>query len=149
MARLPNEKVAALRDALPRDVDRVAFEEGTEAPFSHPLNAEKRDGEFHCRVCDEPLFEAAHKYDSGSGWPSFFKPATESGIETKTDRNLAMPGAVSTSLDRKLIYTRTEYHCARCLGHQGHVFDDGPAPTGQRYCVNGTVLDFKPEGEDK
>tara|TARA_R110002072_G_scaffold130115_2_gene268927 strand:- start:3147 stop:3554 length:408 start_codon:yes stop_codon:yes gene_type:complete len=135
MARLPNEKVAALRDALPRDVDRVAFEEGTEAPFSHPLNAEKRDGEFHCRVCDEPLFEAAHKYDSGSGWPSFFKPATESGIETKTDRNLAMP--------------RTEIHCANCGAHLGHVFPDGPAPTGQRYCVNGTVLDFKPEGEDK
>lgn len=134
MAKLPKEDISKLRKSLPREVERIAFEEGTEAPFSHPLNAEKRDGEFHCRVCDEPLFDAAHKYDSGSGWPSFFKPADRSGIETKTDMKLAVP--------------RTEIHCANCGAHLGHVFSDGPAPTGQRYCVNGSVLDFKPETDD-
>ena len=96
------------------------------------LNKEKRDGTYHCAGCDLPLFASDTKFDSGTGWPSFFD---------------AMPGAVSTSLDRKLIYTRTEYHCARCLGHQGHVFDDGPPPTGMRYCINSVSLKLKPEPE--
>tara|TARA_R110000803_G_scaffold27651_3_gene64522 strand:+ start:552 stop:1085 length:534 start_codon:yes stop_codon:yes gene_type:complete len=115
--RLSPEAFAVLRKA------------DTERAFTSPLNKEKRDGTYHCAGCDLPLFASDTKFDSGTGWPSFFD---------------AMPGAVSTSLDRKLIYTRTEYHCARCLGHQGHVFDDGPAPTGQRWCNNGVALTFRP-----
>tara|TARA_R110000787_G_scaffold4726_8_gene17877 strand:+ start:8703 stop:9227 length:525 start_codon:yes stop_codon:yes gene_type:complete len=101
----------------------------TERAFTSPLNAEKREGTYHCAGCDLPLFSSEKKFDSGTGWPSFYD---------------VMPGAIATSLDRKLIYTRTEYHCARCLGHQGHVFEDGPAPTGQRWCNNGVALTFKP-----
>ncbi len=101
----------------------------TERAFTSILNNEKRDGVYHCSGCDLPLFASATKFDSGTGWPSFFD---------------VMPGAITTSLDRKLIYTRTEYHCARCLGHQGHAFDDGPAPTGRRWCNNGVALTFRP-----
>ncbi len=101
----------------------------TERAFTSPLNTEKRAGTYHCAGCDLPLFASDKKFDSGTGWPSFYD---------------VMPGAIMTSLDRKLIYTRTEYHCARCLGHQGHVFDDGPAPTGQRWCNNGVALTFRP-----
>ena len=108
---------------------QVLFEEGTERSFTSPLNAEKREGTFVCAACGQPLFESAAKYDSGTGWPSFFRP---------------IPGAIETRRDFKLLAPRTEYHCSRCGGHQGHVFGDGPAPTGQRYCNNGVALKFMP-----
>lgn len=111
---------------------RVLFEEGTEPSWTSPLNEEKREGTFVCAACNNPLFRSDAKYDSGTGWPSFFEP---------------MPGKLETSRDFKLIWPRTEYHCARCGGHQGHVFGDGPAPTGQRYCNNGVALRFVPDGE--
>jgi peptide-methionine (R)-S-oxide reductase len=101
--------------------------EGTEPPFTSPLNGEKRKGTFHCAGCDLPLFSSATKYDSGTGWPSFWQP---------------LPQAIATKLDFKLIVPRREYHCRRCGGHQGHVFGDGPRPTGQRYCNNGVALRF-------
>jgi len=111
---------------------RVLFEEGTEPPFSSPLNEQKGKGTYVCAACYLPLFESATKYDSGTGWPSFFD---------------VMPGHVGTSTDFKLIFPRTEYHCARCGGHQGHVFEDGPQPTGLRYCNNGIALRFVAEGD--
>lgn len=110
----------------------VLREEGTERPFSSPLNDEKRKGIFACAACDLELFESDKKYDSKSGWPSFFQ-AIDGHIETKTDFKLFLP--------------RTEYHCARCGGHQGHVFKDGPQPTGLRYCNNGVALKFKADKE--
>ncbi|MBI1397188.1 MAG: peptide-methionine (R)-S-oxide reductase MsrB [Betaproteobacteria bacterium] len=110
----------------------VLFEEDTEPPFSSPLNHEKHAGTFVCAACNLPLFDSKHKYDSGTGWPSFWQP---------------LPDAVATKKDFKLIWPRTEYHCARCGGHQGHVFDDGPPPTGLRYCNNGLALNFVPEGD--
>ena len=109
---------------------RVLREEGTERPFSSALNGEKRTGTYVCAGCGQPLFTADMKFDSGTGWPSFFT---------------CIEGALQTKPDRKLFVTRTEYHCARCGGHQGHVFDDGPAPTGQRWCNNGVALRFVPE----
>lgn len=108
----------------------VLRHEGTEKPFTSPLNKEKREGVFVCAGCDLELFESAMKYDSGTGWPSFFDCIKEH-VETKKDF--------------KLIWSRTEYHCARCGGHQGHVFDDGPKPTGLRYCNNGVALKFIPK----
>jgi peptide-methionine (R)-S-oxide reductase len=108
---------------------RVLRHEGTEAPGSSPLNAEKRKGLFHCAGCDLPLFSSDAKYESGTGWPSFHTP---------------LPGSLGTKTDYKLILPRTEYHCARCEGHQGHVFDDGPRPSGKRYCNNGVALKFVP-----
>ncbi len=119
--------------SLPEQSYSVLFDEGTERPWSSPLNDEKRPGTFVCAACNQPLFEASSKFDSGTGWPSFFQP---------------IPGALETKRDVKLLLPRTEYHCARCGGHQGHVFDDGPAPTGQRYCNNGLALKFVPEGEE-
>ena len=107
----------------------VLREEGTERPFTSSLNDEKRKGEFACRGCGLVLFTSDQKFDSGTGWPSFFD-TIEGRIETKTDYKLILP--------------RTEYHCARCGGHQGHVFKDGPRPTGLRYCNNGVALNFKP-----
>ena len=115
---------------LPSSSYDVLFEEGTERPWSSELNTEKRAGTFVCAACHQPLFTSGTKFDSGTGWPSFFEP---------------IPGALATKRDWKLILPRTEYHCARCGGHQGHVFDDGPAPTGQRYCNNGVALKFIPK----
>jgi peptide-methionine (R)-S-oxide reductase len=110
----------------------VLREEGTERPFSSPLNNEERDGMFVCAGCGETLFTSQKKYNSGTGWPSFYDVIPGS-VETKTDYKVGMP--------------RTEYHCAKCGGHQGHVFEDGPSPTGLRYCNNGVALKFIPDKE--
>ena len=111
---------------------RILREEGTEPSFSHPLNNEKRRGIFSCAGCGTALFSSDMKFDSGTGWPSFYTSLNDV-FETKTDR--------------KFLMTRTEYHCATCGGHHGHVFNDGPAPTGLRYCNNGTALRFTPDEE--
>ncbi len=105
----------------------VLREEGTEPPRSSPLNEEKRPGTYVCAGCELPLFDSAMKFDSGTGWPSFFD---------------SLPKAIETKLDFYLLIPRTEYHCARCGGHQGHVFKDGPKPTGLRFCNNGLALKF-------
>jgi methionine-R-sulfoxide reductase len=108
---------------------RILREAGTERPYSSPLNKEHRKGIFLCAADGHPLYSSATKFESGTGWPSFWKP---------------LPGGVGTSTDYKLGYPRTEVHCARCGGHLGHVFDDGPKPTGKRYCMNGAAMTFKP-----
>jgi peptide-methionine (R)-S-oxide reductase len=122
----------AWRKRLTPEQYAVLFKEGTERPFSSPLDREKREGTFVCAACHLPLFESSAKFDSGTGWPSFFQP---------------IEGHVGTRRDFKLLLPRTEYHCARCGGHQGHVFEDGPPPTGQRWCNNGVALRFVPTGE--
>jgi peptide-methionine (R)-S-oxide reductase len=107
---------------------RVLREEGTERAYTSALNGEKREGTYHCAGCGLLLFHSKWKYDSGTGWPSFYEVVKDH---------------IGTKDDNKLWYTRTEYHCARCGGHQGHVFDDGPEPTGLRYCNNGVALEFR------
>jgi peptide-methionine (R)-S-oxide reductase len=117
------------RTKLTPDQFHVLREHGTERAGTSPLNVEKRDGTFTCAGCGAPLFSADTKFESGTGWPSFFAPLEQ---------------AVATTVDREFGMTRIEVHCARCGGHLGHVFPDGPPPTGQRYCMNGVALTFEP-----
>jgi peptide-methionine (R)-S-oxide reductase len=118
------------RRALTPEEFQVLRKHGTERPGSSILNTEKRDGVFHCAGCGQPLFSAETKFESGTGWPSFFQP---------------LEGAVATATDRSHFMTRTEVHCSSCQGHLGHVFPDGPNPTGLRYCMNGAALKFEPK----
>jgi peptide-methionine (R)-S-oxide reductase len=118
------------KQALAPETFSVMRKHGTERPGSSPLNHEHRDGMYQCAGCGLPLFESSAKFESGSGWPSFFAP---------------LPKSVDTTSDRSLGMARTEVHCARCGGHLGHVFPDGPRPTGERYCMNGVALRFEPK----
>ena len=134
----PDETIVKLQKAksewrklLTAEAYDVLFEESTERPFTSPLDKEKRPGTYVCAACYLPLFSSKTKFDSGTGWPSFYEP---------------IQGRMATKRDYWLIVPRTEYHCIRCGGHQGHVFDDGPPPTGQRWCNNGLALNFIPEG---
>jgi peptide-methionine (R)-S-oxide reductase len=131
---LPSEPLKLSKDQWRKRLNGAQFdvlrEEGTERPGSSPLNEEKRPGIFACVGCDLPLFTSEMKFESGTGWPSFFT---------------TIPGVFGTTTDYKLILPRTEYHCIRCGGHHGHVFDDGPQPTGQRWCNNGVALKFIPK----
>ena len=133
-APAPSEPLKLSADEWRKRLDKAQFhvlrEEGTERPRTSPLNQEKRDGIFVCAGCDLPVFSSAMKYESGTGWPSFFT---------------TIPRALATKTDFKLFLPRTEYHCVRCGGHHGHVFDDGPPPTGQRWCNNGVALRFIPK----
>jgi len=118
------------RASLSPEAYRVLRHHGTERAGTSPLNLEKREGEFVCAGCAAPLYDSTTKYESGTGWPSFFRPKE---------------AAVETSIDKSFFTTRTEVHCARCGGHLGHVFPDGPAPTGLRYCMNGAAMKFMPK----
>lgn len=134
-ARATDPALAALTDQqwkarLSPEAYRILRHEATERPGSSPLDKEKRAGEFLCAGCQNVLFRSSDKFDSGTGWPSFTGPAGPEGVGSKTDY--------------KMLVARTEVHCARCGGHLGHVFSDGPAPTGKRYCINGAALEFRP-----
>jgi peptide-methionine (R)-S-oxide reductase len=120
------------RTELSPDAYKVLRHEGTERAGTSPLNEEKRKGTFMCAGCGTPLFTSDMKFDSGTGWPSFFT---------------TLPGVFETRRDFRLVWPRTEYHCASCGGHHGHVFDDGPSPTGLRYCNNGVALKFVPDAD--
>lgn len=108
----------------------VLRKEGTEPAYSSELHDKKEPGIYHCAGCGQAVYSSEHKFDSGTGWPSFYQAITDDAVETK--------------IDFKLVWPRTEVHCSRCGGHLGHIFDDGPAPTGKRHCINGVALDFKP-----
>ena len=126
----PVEKTdAEWRAILSPEAFRVLRGHGTERPGTSPLNGEKRAGIFACAACGHELFESGTKFESGTGWPSFFRP---------------LPGGIATTTDRSFFMVRTEVHCANCGGHLGHVFPDGPPPTGERYCMNGVSLTFRP-----
>ena len=130
----PDASATAISDAdwrrrLPAEAYRVLRRHGTERPGSSALNHENRPGIFVCAGCGQALFDAATKFDSGTGWPSFYAP---------------LPGATATTRERSFFLARTEVHCAGCQGHLGHVFADGPPPTGQRYCMNGAAMAFAP-----
>jgi peptide-methionine (R)-S-oxide reductase len=131
---LPGEPLKLTKEEWRKRLSAAQFnvlrEAGTERPGSSPLNDEKRPGVFACAGCDLPLFTSAMKYESGTGWPSFFT---------------TIPGVFGTSTDYWLVLPRTEYHCVRCAGHHGHIFDDGPQPTGKRWCNNGVALKFIPK----
>ncbi len=124
-----NKPDAEWKRELTPEQYRVLRGHGTERAGTSPLNGEKRNGIYHCAGCNLPLFSSDTKYESGTGWPSFWQP---------------LPDAVGTQTDRSLLMTRTEVHCRRCGGHLGHVFNDGPRPTGLRYCMNGVALEFRP-----
>jgi peptide-methionine (R)-S-oxide reductase len=135
-----NEKIDKLektkdewRELLDKERYRILFDEATERAFTSELLEEKRPGTYICAACYLPLFDASTKFESGTGWPSFYQ---------------AIEGHMGTKRDFKLVYPRKEYHCIRCGGHQGHVFNDGPRPTGERWCNNGLALLFVPEGEE-
>jgi peptide-methionine (R)-S-oxide reductase len=115
---------------LATEAYQVLRHEATERPFTNNMHDNKQDGIYHCAGCDLPAYSSEHKFDSGTGWPSFWQPIDPKVVETHTDF--------------KLIFPRTEVHCARCDGHQGHIFKDGPKPTGLRYCINGAALKFVP-----
>ena len=131
---LAKEKMTKSKEEWKKILSETEYDvlknEGTERAYTSALNDEKREGNYYCVGCNSKLFSSKMKFDSGTGWPSFFE---------------SYSGAFETSTDFKLVYPRTEYHCAKCDGHHGHLFDDGPEPTGKRYCNNGIVLKFIPE----
>ncbi len=127
------QEESTTREAIPELRKSKDAWRGLLRAFTSPLNDEKRKGTYICAACLLPLFESDTKFDSGTGWPSFIQP---------------IPGRTGTKRDFKLIFLRTEYHCIRCTGHQGHIFNDGPRPTGERWCNNGVALKFVPEGEE-